>query len=63
MVVLVVAIPIFWYTTLDNLRRTTRANHIATVLYRFHTAVLASWFLILAALVLVEFAPAPLRPK
>lgn len=54
-VVWVVTIPIFWYTTLDTLRQASRTHHIGIVLYRFHSAVLATWYLALIALVLQEF--------
>lgn len=59
MVVWVVTIPIFWYTTLHNLER----GHLPTGgirtpvlgLVRFHTLVLVLWYLAIAVLVLHAF--------
>ncbi|MDI5974857.1 vitamin K epoxide reductase family protein [Amycolatopsis magusensis] len=47
MVVWAVVIPIFWYTTLDNLR--------SPKLSRWHSAVLAAWYVLIAALILQAF--------
>jgi uncharacterized membrane protein len=57
MVVWVVTIPIFWYVTVHNVQ----AGHIAAspavrrVLVRNRGFVLALWFLVIAALILVRF--------
>ncbi|GAB3439958.1 vitamin K epoxide reductase family protein [Actinophytocola sediminis] len=55
MVVWVVTIPIFWYTTLDTLRAAENTRRAGESLWRYHSAVLAAWFVIIAALVLAEF--------
>ncbi|MFK0244174.1 vitamin K epoxide reductase family protein [Amycolatopsis azurea] len=51
MVVWAITIPLFWYTTLHNLRE-TRAG---IALSRFHSGVLALWYVSIIALILVEF--------
>lgn len=57
MVVWAVTIPIFWYTTLDNLER----GHLrigtvsAAVLARFHSFVLVLWYALIAVLILQDF--------
>lgn len=56
MVVWAVTIPLFWYTTLHNLERghlTGRPS--GAVLVRYHSAVLALWFVALIALIAVRF--------
>jgi hypothetical protein len=55
MVVWAVTIPIFWYTTLDTLRRAERTRRAGELLVRVHSAVLAAWYVLIAVLVLVEF--------
>jgi uncharacterized membrane protein len=58
MVVWVVTIPIFWYTTLHNLTRGHLAPHgrpVALPLARYHSLVLAVWYLAIAALILQAF--------
>ena len=51
MVVWVVTIAIFWYTTLHNLR----ATRIGGTLRKFHSGLLALWYVVIAALVLQAF--------
>jgi uncharacterized membrane protein len=51
MVVWAVTIPIFWYTTLDTLR----GRGAGQALIRVHSAVLAAWYVVIIALVLMEF--------
>ncbi|MPZ00243.1 MAG: vitamin K epoxide reductase [Actinophytocola sp.] len=56
MVVWAVTIPLFWYTTLHNLERghlTGRSS--GAVLVRYHSAVLALWFVAIIALIAVRF--------
>lgn len=57
MVVWVVTIPSFWYTTLHNIRhhlgRTARSA--GTILTRIHSAVLVIWFLAITTLILDAF--------
>jgi uncharacterized membrane protein len=63
MVVWTVTIPIFWYTTRHNLQRgdlrlgsPARApGTTAATLVRFHSLVLALWYLLIVLLVLQEF--------
>ena len=55
MAVWAVTIPIFWYTTLDTLRRTDRTRHLGSVLYRFHAVGLAAWYVVIGSLVLAAF--------
>lgn len=55
MVVWVVTIPIFWYTTLDTLRRGESTSGAGHALTRVHSAVLAVWYVAIVALVLMEF--------
>lgn len=55
MVVWAVTIPIFWYTTLDTLRRSERTRRVGEALTRVHSAVLAVWFVLIVVLVLLEF--------
>lgn len=54
MVVWVVTIPIFFYTTLRNLKAFS-GGRVTRVLARFHSAVLAVWFVAIAALILQAF--------
>ncbi|GLY42852.1 hypothetical protein Amsp01_088750 [Amycolatopsis sp. NBRC 101858] len=51
MVVWVVTIAIFWYTTLHNLSGTS----IGSALRRVHSGILALWYVVVVALVLQEF--------
>ncbi|WP_329065707.1 vitamin K epoxide reductase family protein [Amycolatopsis sp. NBC_01480] len=51
MVVWVVTIAIFWYTTLHNLSGT----RIGGVLRRVHSGILALWYVLIVALILQEF--------
>lgn len=55
MVVWVVTIPIFWYTTLDTLRAGERTRAFGERLARYHSTVLAAWYVVIIVLVLVEF--------
>ncbi|GAB2752133.1 vitamin K epoxide reductase family protein [Salinifilum aidingensis] len=57
MVVWVVVIPTFWYTTLHNLRAGNFGGGRAAgaVLARFHSLVLAVWFLVIVVLLLQRF--------
>ncbi|MFI7220243.1 vitamin K epoxide reductase family protein [Micromonospora maritima] len=56
MVVWVVTIAIFWYVTLHNLHhRHLPAPAASTALVRLHTVGLAVWYLVIAALIGVEF--------
>ncbi|GLZ75972.1 hypothetical protein Afil01_07790 [Actinorhabdospora filicis] len=58
MVVWTVTIPIFWYTTLDTLGRVPLPRPLRTVadaLTRAHSAVLVLWYLVIIALIGVEF--------
>lgn len=51
LVVWAVTIPVFWYTTLETLR----ALPVGEALRRVHSAVLAAWYVVIAALVLTAF--------
>lgn len=57
MIVWVVTIPIFWYTTLHNLK----AGHfgggrsVGVALGRFHSVVLVVWYLVIVVLILQRF--------
>ncbi|MFI5593214.1 vitamin K epoxide reductase family protein [Amycolatopsis sp. NPDC051758] len=51
MVVWVVTIAIFWYTTLHNLR----TSRIGVALRRFHSGILALWYVVIVALILQQF--------
>ncbi len=56
MVVWAVTIPLFWYTTLHNLERghlTGRPS--SAVLVRYHSAVLALWFVAIIAIIAARF--------
>jgi uncharacterized membrane protein len=53
MIVWVVTIPIFWYTTLHNLSFTGRP--VAVGLARYHSLVLTLWYLAIIALILQAF--------
>lgn len=59
MVVWVVTIPIFWYTTLHNLERghlpTGGTRTLVLGLVRFHTLVLVLWYLAIMGLILQAF--------
>jgi uncharacterized membrane protein len=58
MVVWVVTIPIFWYTTLHNLTHgnlAPRGRPLALPLARYHSLVLALWYLAIATLILQAF--------
>ncbi|MBB3663617.1 putative membrane protein [Prauserella sediminis] len=58
MVVWVVTIPIFWYTTLHNLTSghlTPGGRPVALVLARYHTVVLTLWYLAIVVLVFEAF--------
>lgn len=57
MVVWAVTIPIFWYTTLHNLRRGRPriAAGPAAALARFHSLGLLLWYLLIVVLILQEF--------
>jgi uncharacterized membrane protein len=56
MVVWVVTIPIFWYTTLSNLDRGRLPGGPAgALLARFHSLVLVLWYAIIAVLILQAF--------
>ena len=57
MVVWVVTIPLFSYTTLHNLERGhfTAGRPVALGLVRFHSLVVVLWFALIAALILQEF--------
>jgi hypothetical protein len=54
-VVWTVTIPLFWYTTLDTLRAAEPTRHFGAALARFHSTVLATWYTVIAILVLVAF--------
>lgn len=51
MVVWVVTIAIFWYTTLHSLRDT----RIGGALRRFHSGILVLWYVVIVVLILQEF--------
>ncbi|GAA1034365.1 MULTISPECIES: vitamin K epoxide reductase family protein [Amycolatopsis] len=51
MVVWVVTIALFWYTTLHNLAET----RLGAVLHRVHSGLLALWYVAIAVLILLEF--------
>ncbi|MPY82783.1 MAG: Vitamin K epoxide reductase [Actinophytocola sp.] len=51
MVVWAVTIPLFWYTTLHNLAR----RPAGALLARYHSFVLALWFVVIIALIAVKF--------
>jgi uncharacterized membrane protein len=53
MIVWLVTIPIFWYTTLHNLSFTGRP--VAVGLARYHSLVLTLWYLAIIALILQAF--------
>jgi hypothetical protein len=55
MVVWVVTIPIFWYTTLDTLRSSDRTRAAGEALAQFHSTVLATWYAVIVILVLIAF--------
>lgn len=55
MVVWAVTIPIFWYTTLDTLLTFEPTRPLGTVLARIHTVVPATWYAVVAILVLSAF--------
>ncbi|MFI0465853.1 vitamin K epoxide reductase family protein [Saccharopolyspora sp. 5N102] len=56
MVVWVVTIPLFWYTTLHNLEAGNfGGKSIGVALRRFHSAVLAVWYLVIVVLILQRF--------
>lgn len=59
MVVWVVTIAAFWYTTLDNLARDSRptggGRSAVLGLVRFHTLALVLWYLVIVALILQAF--------
>lgn len=58
MVVWAATVPIFWYTTLSNVHRVrlpASLTRVTGVLTRFHSAVLAAWFLLIAVLILHAF--------
>lgn len=57
MIVWAVTIPIFWYTTLHNLRRSRAAAGGAgqPALARFHSLVLVVWYLVIVGLILQAF--------
>lgn len=57
-VVWIVTIPIFWYTTLHNLTRgylSMNGRPVAVDFARFHALLLTVWYLAIVALVLDEF--------
>ncbi len=54
MVVWVVTIPLFWYTTLHTIRlaqRTEAPGQIASMLFEYHGVVLTVWYLVITALI------------
>jgi uncharacterized membrane protein len=55
MVVWVVTIPIFWYTTLDTLRSSDRTRGAGEALTSFHSTILATWYAVIVILVLFAF--------
>lgn len=60
MVVWVVTIPIFWYTTLDNLRNgviklNKRWSKMADWLQQHHGDILVGWYLVIGLLILNHF--------
>lgn len=55
MVVWAVTIPVFWYTALDVLRTSGRGRAVGTVLTRFHSTVLVTWYAVIVILVLTAF--------
>lgn len=59
MVVWVVTIPIFWYTTLRNLGALERSpgplGTIAAAVRQFHGAILTAWLLAIVVLILIRF--------
>ena len=55
MVVWVVTIPLFWYTTLDTLRTSECTRAVGEALAGFHSTVLATWYAVLVILVLTSF--------
>jgi uncharacterized membrane protein len=62
MIVWVVTITVFWYTTLHNLTAghlPTRARwqRAAAQVARYHSAILSLWFLVIVALIAVRFWP------
>jgi len=57
-VVWVVTIPIFWYTTLHNLRATRRPTglrRIGAAAAEYHGVVLTAWYLVIAGLIARRF--------
>lgn len=55
MVVWAVTIPVFWYTTLDTLLAFDRTRPLGAALARVHTVVPATWYAVIAILVLTAF--------
>ena len=59
MVVWVVTIPVFWYTTLcvmsPLIDRADAIGKFASIARRYHGAVLTSWFVAILALILIRF--------
>ena len=60
MVVWVVTIPLFWYTTLHNVRAGNLGGHapprrVADAAWRYHGALLTAWYLLIAGLITQRF--------
>jgi uncharacterized membrane protein len=58
MVVWAVTIPMFWYTTLRNVEHGNPPGgraRVALLLARFHSVVLAAWYVVIALLILHAF--------
>ncbi|GAB3562463.1 vitamin K epoxide reductase family protein [Amycolatopsis endophytica] len=55
LVVWLVTIPLFFYTTVDNLRRVPATRRAGAALGRLHTAIIVFWYVVIAALVLQSF--------
>ena len=58
MVVWVVTIPIFWYTTLRNLRAARlgpRLGRLTALVSEYHGVVLTAWYLVIAGLITERF--------
>jgi uncharacterized membrane protein len=60
MVLWVFTWPMFWYTTLYNLRKgnvklSKRLNGLVNFAYRFHAEILTTWYVVIIALILKRF--------
>lgn len=55
MVVWAVTIPLFWYTTLHNLRAVAGRSTVVAVLTEYRSAVLTGWCILIMALIATRF--------